>query len=347
MNALRVGAAALLALGALVCARPATAQTTVVAPSPAQRCLTRGGPTLGTPAYPQEAFAVKVGARVVVDLEFASPTAAPLVRKIDAGDTDSRFARAFTDEVRRFIGDYRVPCLPANETTSLRQEFAFLPQDGRPVSMLSSMSEQERRAGRMSGCMRHAQPGTKPDYPMNDLRREQQGTVVLRAEFADGDSAPKLTVLDDGGSGALADSAREFAEGFRLPCHDKAGAVDFVQLYIFKIEGGARVVLKDTPLLSLLGNVKGIRSANVYFDLNTMGCPFDVRFTPMQPHAPNRVGEIGDTNVERRFFLDWLTRLQIDLPQRQLNAVTGQDAVVSVPCTILRLGSTTGGSASQ
>jgi hypothetical protein len=347
MNALRVTASALLALGELVWACPAAAQTTVVAPSPAQRCLTRGGLILGTPAYPQEAFAAKVGARVVVDLEFASATAAPEVRKIDAGDADSRYARAFTDEVRRFIGDYRVPCLPASETTSLRQEFAFLPQDGRPVSMWSSMSEQQRRAGRMGGCMRHIKPGTTPDYPMNDLRREQQGTVVVRAEFADGDSAPKLTVLDDGGSRALAESSREFAEGYRLPCHDKAGAVDFVQLYIFKIDGGARVVLKDMPLLSLLGNVKGIRSANVYFDLNTMGCPFDVRFTPMQPHAPNGVGEIGDTNTERRFFLDWLTRLQIDLPQRQLNAVTGQNAVISVPCTILRLGPASGGSASQ
>jgi hypothetical protein len=344
MNAMR---GAWMALCALVWTGAAAAQTTVVAPSPAQRCLTRGGLILGTPAYPQEAFEAKVGARVVVDLEFASPTAAPEIRKIDAGNTDSHHARAFTDEVRRFIGDYRVPCLPANETTSLRQEFAFLPQDGRPVSMLSSMSEQQRRAGRMSGCMRHIKPGTAPYYPMNELRVDRQGTVVLRAEFADSDSGPQLTVLDDGGSRALADSARAFAEGYRLPCHDKAGAVDFVQLYIFKIDGGARVVLKDMPLLSLLGNVKGIRSANVYFDLNTMGCPFDVHFTPMQPHAANWVGEIGDTNAERRFFLDWLTRLQIDLPRRELNAVTGQNAVISVPCTILRLGSASGGSASQ
>jgi hypothetical protein len=93
--------------------------------------------------------------------------------------------------------------------------------------------------------------------------------------------------------------------------------------------------------------LKGIREANVYFDFNTMGCPFDVRFDPQQPVLPNGVGEVGSSNPERRFFLDWLTRQQLDLPKQQLNALLGQQAVVTVPCTVINLGARQGGGGSK
>ena len=223
----------------------------------------------------------------------------------------------------------------------------FVPHDGRPVTMMVSSDDREQRAGKLSACMSHSDPGRKLTYSPLALRDGLQGTAVLRVEFADNASAPRITVLDDGGHAGFAAEAREHAIGYRLPCHDNAGTVDYIQLYVFKISGGSRIVLKDQPLLALLCGLKGVRNANVYFDFKEMGCPFDLKFAPMQPYAPNRVGEVGEVHPERRFFLDWLSRQQVDLPRRDLNAVIGQDTLVSVPCTVLNLGNRPGGSASQ
>jgi hypothetical protein len=324
----------------------AGAQTTIVEPGAAQRCLTRGTLLLGSPEYPEDAYRDKQGAKVLVELTFSRADAAPRIEQWKVENAD-RHQAAFERSVHRFIDDYRVPCLKAGETAALRQEFLFVPHDGRPVAMLATRDADESRRQALLRCIRHLKPGTVPSYPMSDLQADRQGNVVLRASFADGQSEPTIEVLDAGGGGWLADSATDFAKSYRLPCHDGAGAVSTLQFYHFRIEGGARVRLNDMPLLTLLGNFKGIRQANVYFDLNTMGCPFDVRFEPLQPVLLNAVGEIGTRHPERRFFLDWLTRQQLDLPRDQLNALLGQHAVISVPCTVINLGARSGGGGSK
>jgi hypothetical protein len=324
----------------------AAAQTTIVEPGAAQRCLTRGTLLLGSPEYPEEAYRLKQGAKVLVELVFERADVAPRIEQLKVENAGG-FDAAFEGTVRRFIEDYRVPCLKTRDSASLRQEFLFVPHDGRPVSMFAAQDERVSNRRELLSCMKHARPGTGPEYPMTDLRAGRQGNVVLRVAFSDAQSAPTVEVLDDGGGGWLADSASNFARDYRLPCHDGAGAVSAVQFYHFQIEGAARVVLKDVPFLTLLSGLKGIREANVYFDFNTMGCPFDVRFDPKQPVLPNGVGEVGSSNPERRFFLDWLTRQQLDLPKQQLNALLGQQSVVTVPCTVINLGARQGGGGSK
>ena len=324
------------------------AQVTVTAPSAAQRCLTRGEVLLGTPAYPPHALANKASGSVKVALEFSAPDTAPRLLKIEAQGTDGdEHTDAFERSVREFIAAYRVPCLRADEKSLLNQEFVFTPHDRRAVTIMASHDEQSMRADRLRGCMRHLKPDDKPVYPPVDLRDERQGTAVLRVEFIGPDTAPRVAVLDDGGSRWFGEEARDYAVGFRAPCHDRAGPAEVVQLYVFKIEGGRRVILQDMAFLTLLRSFKGIRSANVYFDFNTMGCPFDVHFQPMQPYARNTTGEVGPPNSERRFFLDWLSRQQLDLPPMALNAVIGQPTRVTVPCTLLDLGQRLGGGGSQ
>jgi hypothetical protein len=240
-----------------------------------------------------------------------------------------------------------VPCLPLGERTQLRLEFLFVPSDGRPVTLMAASDPEAARAERLRRCISHMRPKQTPDYPVFDVRREHQGTAVVRMEFSDRESPPRVSVLDEGGSASFGTTAAEHATGFRLPCHDGAGPVPVLTLYVFKLAGAIRVVLRDLPLLTLVRSFRGVRQANVYFDFNAMGCPFDVHFSPMQPHAPNWVGEVGNPHPERRFFLDWLSRQEFDLDPVQVNQVLGQQAVVSVPCTVLNLGSRTGGGASQ
>lgn len=326
----------------------ASAQTTAVLPTPAQRCLTRGEPLLGTPVYPPEVLRAKASGRVSIELEFLAPDAEPTLQSLKVDRVDQRAHESLLEQsVRDFIKAYRVPCLPAGEKSTLAQEFVFVPQDRRGVTMMASSDPSRARGNRLGACLVHRDPRAQPRYPSADLRAERQGTAVVQLEFNDATAPPKVSVLDEGGSSSFAEASREHALGYRMPCHDGQGAAGLLQLYLFKVEGGSRVILKDVSFPTLAGLFRGIRSTNVYFDFNAMGCPFEVLFRPLQPHAPNDVGVVGDVNPERRFFLDWLSRQQLDLPARQLNALFGQEARVSVPCIVLNLGTTSGGGASQ
>jgi hypothetical protein len=326
----------------------ASAQTTTALPTPAQRCLTRGELLLGAPVYPTEVLEAKASGRVTIELEFDAPDAEPKLQSLQVDRVDQRsHAQQLEQSVRDFIKAYRVPCLRAGEKSTLKQEFVFLPHDRRGVTMMASSDPSRVRDDRLRSCLVHQDPKAQPLYPRADLRAERQGTAVVRLEFTDSNSPPKITVLDEGGGSWFADVAGEHALGYRMPCHDGQGVASLLQLYTFRIEGASRVTLKDVSFPTLVAAFRGIRSANVYFDFTTMGCPFDVLFRPMQPHAPNDVGVVGDVNPDRRFFLDWLSRQQLDLPPRQLNALIGQEARVSVPCMALNLGTTSGGGASQ
>lgn len=342
-RARRIALAALASAGLLLAAQ---AQTIAVEPSPAQRCLTRGEVLLGQPEYPQKAYELKQGAKVNVTLRFAGRDTPPTIEDISAKEVMA-FEPDFLASVKRFVEAYRVPCLPDGTADTLKQEFEFLPHDGRPVTLFASEGPADERRGRLTKCIQHVRPGTTPEYIYSDIRDERQGRVLLRMAFVDGQSPPRVEVLDNGGGGGLAVAASVFAKGYRLPCHDGGDPVTTTGLYIFRIEGMGQTILKDLPLRTLLVSFKGIRQANVYFDTTRMGCPFDLRFSPYQPHMRNKVGEVGTTNAERRFFMDWLSRQELELPKADANALLGQSALVHVPCTVIDLGSRQGGGGSK
>jgi hypothetical protein len=327
---------------ALVAGNAVWAQTIVASPSAAQRCLTRGEILPGTPKYPQEAYDRREGGRVLVDLEFEQPNAPPSVKIVEESG-DSSFVAA----VREFIDAYRVPCLEPGQRSQLRQEFVFKPSDGRRVLASVPIDADERRRRTMVGCVAHERPAERISYPMAAINRGESGTVVLSLEFIDANSAPRITVLDRAGSSILSSAAQRHAEGFRMPCHEGT-PVDLLWLYAFSFSDETRTVLpREVSLTTFLRSIKGIQNANVYFDFKMLGCPFDVRLKLYRPYGNNVVGELGERNEERRFFIDWLRRQELDLDTQTLNRVLGQSLTVSVPCTVLSLGTTAGGGASQ
>ncbi len=331
----------LVALAVVIASAVAAAQTQVVAPTAAQRCLTRGGVTLGTPTYPQAAFDRREGGRVAVELEFNGSDTPPELKIIE-----SEGGSLFEDAVRTFATDYRVPCLERGQKAQIRQDFVFRPTDGRRVYFSEPIDREEQRQAVLKACVRHLRPAEKPNYPRSAERKGEHGTVVLKLEYHDALSQPRVAVLERAGSATLAAAARLHAEGYRMPCHEGT-PVEVVHYYTYQLEGDARVVLTDMSLTTFLRGTKGIARTVAYFDFNSMGCPFDVRITLHRPYSPNLVAEVESRHPERRFFLDWLRRQELNLDAAALNAVLGQDFTLSVPCTILDLGNTPGGGASK
>ena len=317
------------------------AQQQTLTESETLACLTPVVAERGTPKYPEASFERRDGGKFAVTLEFTAPDRAPKVNFGGAGDQSE-----LKDAVLDFVRAYRVPCLQPGQVATLSQEFVFVPTDDRRVRWHAPVDDDDRRRERLAKCVKHQAPGSGPSYPASALNNGIEGTVVLKVSFAAADIPPSVEVLDNAGSDRLAEVAKEFARGWRMPCHEGA-SVSVNQLYSFRIAGEPRMVLKDLSLVTLISGFKGIRQANVYFDFNEMGCPFDLRFALYQPHSPNRVGEVGDALPARRFFLDWLRRQSLDLPAKQRNAIQGQITTVSVPCTVLKLGTMTGGGASQ
>ena len=150
MNAMR---AALVALTALALSETVVAQTIAVSPSAVQRCLTRGELTLGTPTYPQESFERRDSGRVLIELTFQRPDAAPNVKVID-----EMGGRPFVDSVRTFVDAYRVPCLEAGQSATLRQEFVFKPTDGRRAYFSAPIDADAQRQELLQACIAHQSP---------------------------------------------------------------------------------------------------------------------------------------------------------------------------------------------
>ncbi len=102
-------------------------------------------------------------------------------------------------------------------------------------------------------------------------------------------------------------------------------------LFIYMLDDSERTLLRDMTLREFLGAAAEFPKP-VYFDLNQMGCPFDLRVAYMQPHEKNVVEELETANPARQAFIDWLSSLKLRVSDNQLSQIFGQSFNVSVPC---------------
>lgn len=319
-----------IAVSAGTWAATAAAQTQSLAPSPALRCLT---PSLQERplVYPPDAFERKEGGTVNVQLTFDAPDKAPSVKVLDESTRDSWLVSAVEDRVAAF----RLPCLAAGmPPVVLRQEYVFIPNDGRKVVATTPVDEADARRGDAFQCMRHLEGEKRPSYPTMARKQEIEGNVFVELRFKSPDLPPE-PVWMAASHGLLKREVERYATGLRLPCMDTE-PIGVDVSYVFRLDDGKRTILQDTTLPKLLGAAKSF-PAPVYFDLTTMGCPFDVRLTYQQPHRPNKIGQLDAANPRRQPFLDWLTELRLRLPDATNTAVLGDTMTVSVPCMKLDL----------
>jgi hypothetical protein len=321
-----------LALAWAGAARDAAAQSVAAAPSPAQQCLTRAPGRDAELLYPSDLLARKDSARFKVSLTFRGPDSAPFFRLLDDGRLiDDGFVRA----VRDYVAGYRVPCMAEGDPpVVMQQEYVFAPNDGRKVMASAPVDERARQREELMKCVRH-QVGEAPRYPEGARVLGIQGRVFAELAFDGPDSPPTVSVHASSDSRLQATALRH-AQGVRMPCHPGDGrhAADFV--YMFSLVAGKRTLLKDANVASIVHAAASFPRP-VYFDWNSMGCPFDLQLTYYQPHRPNRVRQIESDRPERKAFMDWLGALRLKLDDKTNTAVLGDTMTVHVPCGQLDL----------
>ena len=314
-----------LALGAsagLAAAAQATELT--LSPSPAVRCLTPAMPERGAPEYPAREWKQGTPGRVLVELIFTTPDRRPEVKVLEHGGSDD-----FVDAVRQHVNDLRVPCLEhADIPVRLRQEYLFRPTERGALSA-APVDTADAARQRMVACVVKAAP--EPDYPLQALRQGVQGRLLVRMKFTGADQPPQVTVLARPASAVFTPAASAWAAKFRMPCHS-GGPVTGEWLLLYRLKDATSYGFRELSLKQFVGAIRDIETQRVFFDFNTMNCPFNVRLTYMQPYLRNGVREIEAREPARQPFLDWLSKASLKLTERNLDAVFGDSVVLTVPC---------------
>ncbi len=315
----------LLTVALAAAAAPAVqAAELTLSPSPAVRCLTPPVPDRGAPEYPAREWKQGTGGRVLVELIFTTPDLRPEVKVVEQDGADD-----FVDAVRQHVNRLRVPCLEhADIPVRLRQEYLFRPTERGAVGAAPvDTADASRR--RLLACVVKAAP--EPAYPLQALRQGVQGRLLVKMKFTGSDQAPEVTVFSRPASEVFTAAARQWAAKFRMPCHSGA-PVTGQWLLLYRLENAGSYGFRELSLKQFVGGILEIEKQRVFFDFDTMNCPFSVRLTYLQPHLPNGVQEIEVREPARQPLLDWLSRASLQLSERNLDAVFGDSVVLTVPC---------------
>lgn len=318
----------------LLATAAASAQQVTLVPTAAERCLVPTADRRGAPEYPFSAFKHQSPGRVKMQLSFADGVSPPAVTVLETEGMDG-FDGDFIQAVKTHVADYRVPCLGRDEAPArLNIDFVFTP-DRRKVTWSEPVDPQGAEKLTMLKCVQHETGRGAPEYPKLALRRNLQGRVVARLRFVAADQPPLAEVYSRPAGRLLAHEIRDWVGGYRMPCHT-GESVQSDWSFVFSIASDS-FGFKPLTLPQFLGLVKGIRQQRLQFDFGAMDCPFELKLVYRQPYLPNSVGEIGPVVAARRPFLDWLSQVELDLPERALDSVFGDRVTLPVPCTKIDL----------
>lgn len=302
-------------------------------PSAAALCLTLAPGQRAQPEYPESLLERKDGGVVKVELVFSASDAAPVVRILDE-NADRLFGRAVRDHVGRF----RVPCMaPGADPARLVQTYVFSPNDGRTVMATAPRDHDDAQRRLRYRCLLRILPGVRPEYPRASERLDEQGKYLVSLRFVNATAEPAVVFLDADRSRNLRLAVEEFVKGYRLPCMGTE-PVELSLLFDFSLEGGSRTRLRDVSLREFLAGVEPSSVAMpVFFGLDTMACPFDVRLVYNRPHQTNSVLEVANHEPMRQPLLDWLSQMTLRLPPDRNRAVLGETMTITIPCGTVNL----------
>lgn len=316
----------LAGLVAAVGAAGAAAQVKVeLARSAALECLQPAGADRSAPEYPFDEWKAQEPGRLKVQLEFTAPDGAPDVTTLER-EGSVRFDRAVRDHVRA----WRVPCLEPGQTVRLVKEYVFK-KDDRQVGSPPAIDAADALRREAARCLTHVSGNKAPEYPLLSLKSNEFGRVHAVMRFRSAADPPEVKTYARRAVGRLDEHIQRWAQGYRLPCLS-GEAVALSATFVFVIADTGRFGLKPVTLQQVLPSVKGIAQRTLALDTTTMSCPFDVRFTYLRPMLRNLAGALGDWRPGREPLLDFLRDIELDLPDRSLDAAYADETTITVPC---------------
>lgn len=322
---MRLATLLLTSLAALAGVARAQAPDVQLAPSRVVECMTPVAAKRGQPVYPQVAANRGEGGAVLVELVFAGIDIEPEVKVLA-----SRGNAELVDAVKSHVAVLRVPCAEAADLpVRLRQQYLFKPEG---VVWTTPADVADSSRGRVLKCLVPPEGKRSPEYPLWARRQEVQGNVLAKMRFTAPDRPPEISVYAASlGTQRLAElTIRPWVESWRLPCIEGA-AVESIVSFVFRLDKDV-FGFRNVSFLQFLRMAKNLEQPGASFDTQTMGCPFDVRLNYLQPHFPNRLGQVGEPDPTRRTLLDWLSTLELNLAKNQQDAVLGDTVNLTVPC---------------
>ena len=320
---------AVVAAGLALTASLALAQAPSLAPSPALQCLTPSLAEHRAPAYPARSVERKEGGTLDVELTFFRASRGPRVKRIG----DDYIAPELYEAVVDHVSEFRIPCMKTGDPpVVLRQQYVFVPGDGRKVVQRRPEDLAERARAATLQCLRMG----SAHYPGFALEDDEEGNFAVRMRFTAADAAPEVTIVAGPPKARkLRRAATNLAEQARLPCLPPGQSIEVDVIYRYQIEGSRRTLLRDMDLLNFLRLAKHVPAA--HFDLDAMQCPFAVRIGYRQPFLPSTVAELETSHPARAPLLQWLATIEIDLTTEVALRVLGDEMTVSVPCGKIEL----------
>jgi hypothetical protein len=288
------------------------------------------------PKYPEKELEQRTGGFYRLLLSFTDAAREPEVKVLfNAGSEDLQLA------AERYARQFRLPCLKAEHTVALLQEVRFTAvADGgveapRPLNLPRTANQ------RYGECTRTPPDGPRLHEPsqLQAFKRElKNANLVAQLDFTAPDQPPQVKVVYDTLNSRHRNDILDHLAEYRVPCLDAGASYKTQQIFHVGFEGNRRFAFKDVGLVKFLGMVKNLDARPVNFELDTMACPFRVRYTLGRPALRNQITESGDRNPNRRAFIAWLEELELDLTREQFENLLGAEVFIDVPCGTVKLG---------
>lgn len=327
------------ALGA--CALGAHAQGTAVADSSGEDILTCLVRPAQPPKYPANALAARMNGLYRVELNFRDAQSPPDVNVVysSGGDELREVAEAYARQ-------FRLPCLPAGRKVSALQEIAFKAVDAGGVQTPQPMNLPLPPSAQHKACL--IMPPQPPNFggtagastfASGFKPGPTTGNVVMELTFTAPDQPPQAKVLYASTHREHRDDWLDHVGTYRVPCLKPGERFVMEQtLHLTFSENSPSYSFKDVGLVGFLRMVKNAEATPVNFSLDTMACPFRVKFELGRPALRNRVTEVGEPNPNRRSFIAWMEELELNLKREQFESLLRSSMFIDVPCGTVKLG---------
>ncbi len=295
-------------------------------------CLQKGPRGIDYPAVELDR---RQGGALRYSLRFTAPDLAPEIELLYRAASD-----AMVDEVKELLRSYRLPCMKTGWPVLAVQEFRFEPVERERITWTAPRAVADRSSTALASKERLIECARPPKSKLSfDRADDKAANLLVNMRFENATDPPSLSVAYASVDKAVEKQVLSHLSQYRLGCALDAGKpITFQQFVGLRASGQKRLFADEVPLRSFLSSIKGIRSQHVDFDFKTMACPFKVAWTLGRPAIDNRVGELGEPNLNRTEFLAWLATLEMDLKPDRFEELLGQLMVIHVPCGFLKLG---------